>query len=141
LSYSWRVAILPYIELPGLYNRYDHTAAWNSRRNLGLGPSPVAFQGIDADRRTSATSVVMVVGGAVANSERMLVAIPRSNIHWMEPRDLTWDEFLTLVRNDHSLPLHFITTDGLIGSCRKGGSIRIWGQGGDRVQALKRLMR
>lgn len=41
---SWRVAILPFLEQPGLYNRFKLDEPWNSPHNLALlGERPMVF--------------------------------------------------------------------------------------------------
>jgi len=47
---SWRVSILPYVEQPALYNRFDKTLPWDNARNQSLmSPMPVVYEDLVRD--------------------------------------------------------------------------------------------
>jgi len=115
--HSWRVLILPYFNEEAAYARYDFTKPWNSPQNQRVA---TALWGGNADyfqcpsgqmQGTLFTNYVAVVGPDTVllkdkcrkltsgNAEKiMLVEIADSDIHWMEPRDLTFDEVMALAR-------------------------------------------
>lgn len=108
--HSWRVLILPFIEQNTLYEQYDFSEPWDGPNNRSL--SSVVLQVFccpsDPAGYTTNTSYVLITGdetGWVADrpscfkefadgpSETIvLVEIANSNIHWMEPRDLTFSQ-------------------------------------------------
>ncbi len=112
--HSWRVLILPYMEMKALYDTYDFTEPWDGPKNKKL--SATWLQGYVCPSETNAygpgaarTSYVAVVGrnaawagtksrklGPVdfpggASNTIMVVEVANSGIPWMEPRDLSLD--------------------------------------------------
>ncbi|MEM9659443.1 MAG: DUF1559 domain-containing protein [Planctomycetota bacterium] len=115
--HSWRVVLLPYLEIQDLYDRYDFTQPWNSEANLKLEremPSVYAFHG-DYQPGTVTTNYLAIVGEETAwpgasprkteevtdhnSATIMLVENAGEDVHWMEPRDLQADA-MSLVVND-----------------------------------------
>ena len=112
---SWRVAILPYLDRKNLYEQYDPSEPWNSEKNLSIADEmPLIYRCPNVDNdKSSQTSYVVLVGpktiGGLAQKDRnieyisshagtsvtlLIVEVPNSGIHWMEPRDLTIDEII-----------------------------------------------
>ena len=112
--HSWRVLILPYTEQRALYEQYDLSQPWDGPNNRKLaGQIPSVYQcpssKVWAGGRP-ATNHVAVVGPKTvwpsakatklsdvsdeAANTIMLVEVANSDIHWMEPRDLSFEEAL-----------------------------------------------
>jgi len=54
---SWRVAILPYVEQPALFNRFDRQSAWDSPANQPLmNPMPVTYEDLLRDEGKKGTN-------------------------------------------------------------------------------------
>ncbi|REK15894.1 MAG: DUF1559 domain-containing protein [Planctomycetota bacterium] len=110
--HSWRVLLLPYLEEEGyhrLYEKYRFDEPWNGPNNRKL--ADVAFPPFhcpSSEREGCCTNYVAIVGPETVwpgtatrsvtqitdgTSETVLVAeFNDSDIHWMEPRDLTFNE-------------------------------------------------
>jgi hypothetical protein len=109
--HSWRVLILPYLEQKALYDKYDFQEPWNGPHNAKLHDEIRHLY--DCPSRSGRypnfdTSYVAVVGANTAwpgakaisyasitdrTSETLLIVeMANSGIHWMEPRDLSFDE-------------------------------------------------
>jgi prepilin-type processing-associated H-X9-DG protein len=108
--HSWRVLILPYIDMQPLYNRYRFDEPWDGPNNRLLADmSPTVFgcpseehAGDEKDPKT--TSYVAVIGPETAwpgdrltslsdikdgtSKTLLLVEVANSGIRWSEPRDL-----------------------------------------------------
>ena len=108
---SWRTLILPDLEDCGLpnpeyravYDKYSFREPWNGPNNSKLAAEPFCAFSCSSDLPIGGgpmTSYVAVTGpGTVWNDHRsagpprvMVVEVAESNIHWMEPRDLTLEE-------------------------------------------------
>ncbi|NLS93065.1 MAG: DUF1559 domain-containing protein [Planctomycetaceae bacterium] len=105
--HSWRVLILPFVEQDALYRKYDLSEPWDSPKNRSLASIALPVFCCPADPRgdTTYTSYVLITGEETGWIEGkcprlddvvdspsetiMLAEIANSNIHWMEPRDLT----------------------------------------------------
>jgi hypothetical protein len=109
--HSWRVLILPFIEQESLYEEYDFSEPWDGPNNSKLaGWKPQEYWcPSDADSyKTPTTNYAAVVGPRAAwsgseprtlgdfadgaDSTIIIVEVAGSGIHWMEPRDLSFDE-------------------------------------------------
>jgi prepilin-type processing-associated H-X9-DG protein len=108
--HSWRVLILPFLEQESLYKQYDFSEPWNGPHNSRLMEKcPTLFRCPSASNENrSATNYVAVVGDTTmwpnnrcvqfesikdgAANTIMLVEVADSNINWMEPRDLSFDQ-------------------------------------------------
>jgi hypothetical protein len=115
--HSWRVLIMPFLENQEFIDRYRFDEPWNSPHNRaladgiphGMNPNyPIYHCPSDRDSDKWDTSYVMVVGprtisdGPTSTSREdftdgisntiMIVEMSESGIHWMEPRDLKFDE-------------------------------------------------
>lgn len=117
-THSWRVLILPFLEQESLYKEYDFSEPWNGPHNSRLmdkGPG-VFHCPSAANRNSSATNYVAVVGDATlwpgnrsvrfedikdgAAKTIMLVEVADSDINWMEPRDMSFDQAVVGVNVD-----------------------------------------
>lgn len=111
--HSWRVAILTNIEEYALSNTYRTDEPWNGDNNKQLKKYAIPLYRCpnDHDAPDWMTNYVAVVGPHTAWSPDraltkddfpdglentiFLVEIPNSGIHWMEPRDITVEQFRT----------------------------------------------
>jgi prepilin-type processing-associated H-X9-DG protein len=112
--HSWRVLILPFIEQTPLYDQYDFNEPWDGPNNRKLArPKPFGCccpSDPDSDNSPN-TNYVAVVGPRAAwvgseprtqgdfgdgtDSTIIVVEVADSGIHWMEPRDLSFDDART----------------------------------------------
>jgi prepilin-type processing-associated H-X9-DG protein len=114
--HSWRVLLLPYLERPDLKRAYNSNEPWDGPNNRKLGPamSDVFCCPRGADRKLMHTNYVALVGPGTAfpiPNAGKLAEIPNlsecilllewepTDIHWMEPRDVTIKEALARFRN------------------------------------------
>src|SRR5262249_28782235 len=76
--YSWRVAILPYIEEQELYDQFNLEEAWDSPHNLALlGRMPNIFAArSDVPKEPGMTYVQLFVGGGAAFERERQVRYP-----------------------------------------------------------------
>jgi len=110
-AHSWRMLITPFMEdAYPVYQRYNFAEPWNGPNNSRLGASMPRVYRSPSERAgsTQFTSYVAIVGpdtmwpgqkgidiGRVVDGTSntiMVVEISHSDIHWMEPRDLPFDE-------------------------------------------------
>jgi prepilin-type processing-associated H-X9-DG protein len=108
--HSWRVLILPFIEQTALYDQYDFNERWDGPNNGKLARDIPALYRCPSDPdsdNTPNTNYVAVVGPGAAwagseprmlgefrdgtNSTIMVGEAAGAGIHWMEPRDLSFD--------------------------------------------------
>ena len=118
--YSWRVAILPYIEQSARDDRYDSNVAWDDPANDMVRMTQIAAYQCPSDENClpNGTNYVMITGentlGNLPNKSRRIrdiidgtsntiavVEIVDSGIEWSEPRDLSIEE-LTMRINDNT---------------------------------------
>lgn len=116
--YSWRVAILPYIEHAALFDSYDTDVPWDDPANEMVRFAQISAYHCPSDglSLSNGTNYVMITGegtvGSLPNQcTRMVdirdgtsntiavVEIVDSGIEWSEPRDLTLEE-LSMQLND-----------------------------------------
>lgn len=141
--HSWRVLILPYLELGDVYEQYDFSQPWNSPDNMALARSHPEILDVfqctyDGNRDTGWTSYVAIVGqetvwpgaksldGEEVFSDReaiLLTEVKQSGIHWMEPRDLSYEEATQglIESSPHSGFVHFSRVDGSVDSLARSG--------------------
>lgn len=116
--HSWRVLLLPYLELKPLYDAYRFDEPWNGPNNSKLACSIPEFRCSNSDPRSFMTNYVVIVGDRTAfpgsrsiaqedipdGCNSILIAeIANSDIPWMEPRDLQFDAMSFQV-NDKTKP-------------------------------------
>ena len=118
--YSWRTAILPFMEQQALFDRYDSNVPWDDPINDVVRMSPITAYLCPSYPPTfpNETNYVMITGegtlGGLPNQSIQLsgikdgtsntiavVEIVGAGIEWCEPRDLTIEE-LSMQLNDGS---------------------------------------
>lgn len=121
--HSWRVLLLPFLDQREVYNQYDFSEPWDGPNNRKLANriNRYTFQCPSGPNYETSwmTDYVAIVGPKTAfpssrsttfddfqdgpENTILLVEIANSNIHWMEPRDLNFDE-MSFVVNDPQRP-------------------------------------
>ncbi len=110
---SWRVHLLPQLQRKDLHERYDRTQPWDSNANVALQEISIDLLHCPTDPNTrndghTDTDYVSIVGpncvfcdkGSItiddisdgASNTIMLVESADTGIHWMEPRDLKFED-------------------------------------------------
>jgi len=129
LMHSWRVLILPYLDFKSLYDAYDFDEPWDGPNNGKLAGFLVEmYQCPSADHSGPTTNYVAVVGPGTAwpddkttsiadfrdgtSNTILVVETPQSDIHWMEPRDLTLDDVLSTDPHSWQKALSHCRTEG-----------------------------
>ena len=119
--HSWRTAILPYMELKDFYELVDPlNTPWNEGQNLHLQETKMPHYFSPRSETTSewCTCYALVVGketvfenhphftiestgGPRLPKKRtgLLIELTKSDIAWMEPRDVTIDEAIAIIQN------------------------------------------
>jgi hypothetical protein len=111
--HSWRVLILKYLDRKDLYETYDFNEPWNGPHNSKLASSMPAIYSCPSRTKGSnrnCTNYVAVVGPRTAwpgnkgettldisakdgcRNTVLLMELPNSDINWLEPRDLSYEE-------------------------------------------------
>lgn len=109
-AHSWRVILLPFLNEQKLYEEYRFSEPWNGPNNRKLAtrmPRVFAFHGMEMVGNTT-TNFVAVVGQETVWSGQSKVTLDDvqdpledtilfvenygADIHWMEPRDLKFQE-------------------------------------------------
>jgi hypothetical protein len=111
--HSWRVLILKYLDRPDLYRAYDFNEPWNGPHNSKMASSmPTIYRcrSNNNGKTPNCTSYVAVIGQKTAwlgdKGETtldvsvkdgcartvLLMEFPDSDINWLEPRDLSYEE-------------------------------------------------
>ncbi len=117
--HSWRVLILPYLDdEQALYDQYDFDEPWNGPNNRKLADQLTHhpfFCPSDDSLQPSITSYVAVVGertlwpGAESGAGEdfsehanivSIVEVVDSGIHWMEPRDLSFEDAIAAAEGE-----------------------------------------
>jgi hypothetical protein len=100
---SWRVHLLPYLELAPLRNRYTDAAPWDSPQNLPIAstknhaytcPSEPNLVSPNGGRFTSYAKLASTTGsaeGSLSHQRILLLEACSANIVWSEPRDIDLD--------------------------------------------------
>ncbi|MEX2316644.1 MAG: DUF1559 domain-containing protein [Pirellulales bacterium] len=113
---SWRVSIMPNIELTTLYDQIDRTKAWDDPVNLPLFSTPHDLMQCPSRLSTGASAdYCAVVGPRTAWPESgrrrlsdfkddlattiLLIESHSIGSNWAEPRNLTFDEAVELLTN------------------------------------------
>ncbi|HEV3120634.1 MAG TPA: DUF1559 domain-containing protein [Isosphaeraceae bacterium] len=116
--HSWRVLLLPYLEQLEVYNAYNFSEPWNGPNNSKLaGRIGSIFRRPESNEDPTKTSFVAIVGAETAfpgaralklddigdgtSNTIIFVEIPNSDISWMEPRDLAFDQMSFKVNPPH----------------------------------------
>ncbi|WP_428307610.1 DUF1559 domain-containing protein [Lacipirellula sp.] len=107
--HSWRTLVLPYLDLKGLYGKFDLRLPWDDSANAAAAQTLLEFQQCPADHQHGpATSYFAVVGPRTAwpadgkrkideitdgaSNTILLMEAPGRSVDWAEPRDLSFDE-------------------------------------------------
>lgn len=116
--HSWRVLLLPFMEEHQLYDRYDFSEPWNGPKNSLLAKEIPGVYRCPSTRGGNplATNYVAVIGPDTAWPGRrsvrlsdiaygttntiLLVEVADSDINWMEPRDMSFDQAIIGVNVD-----------------------------------------
>ncbi len=135
--HSWRTLILPYLGEQALYDSMHLDEPWDSPSNRLWHDTPVDVFQCPADSTGSSTdsSYVMIVGGEAVFDGKprkavevtdgtsktiLVIEMAGSKIHWMEPKDLGWEETdFTLggaksVSSEHEGGAHVMMCDGTV---------------------------
>ncbi len=136
--HSWRTLLLPYLGEETLYETLDLEEPWDSDSNRLLHDAPVDVFQCPADSvgKSTDTSYVMIVGPegisdggkprkAVEVTDGvsqtiLLVEMSGGGIHWMEPRDLPWEETdftingASTISSEHEGGAHVVMCDGMV---------------------------
>lgn len=124
--HSWRVLILPFLEQHELFDIYDFTQPWNSDANLELAehmPAVYAFHG-EYHQGVVTTNYLAIVGENTlwpGESSRLTHDITDSlsatimfvenigeNVHWMEPRDLSYETMSSRINSPNGVSSKYL---------------------------------
>lgn len=116
--HSWRVLILPFLDYPKFYKRYKFDEPWNGPNNSKLALDHNIYWCPSHGDESDQTCYVAVTGAKTAfpagrsvthadltdgpSNTIAIVEIANSGIHWMEPRDLSFDDMSFKVNADPS---------------------------------------
>ena len=129
--HSWRVLILPFLGYEALYRKYDFREPWDSPKNRTLSAEmPIEYQsGFARDCPAPTTPYLAVVGKATAwpgekatkrsdfTNPRytvLVVEAANSDIDWMEPRDMPFDQAMLGVHSDDTPGIRSYRHDNLL---------------------------
>ena len=106
-EYSWRIAILPYIEQNEIYEQYDFSQDWDSPHNLAVTSNmPDVFRADWDDEDSTNTSFFLLTGpdsplggekamgfGEITDgsSNTIMAVEAKRDIHWAKPEDIMVD--------------------------------------------------
>ncbi|MEA1951047.1 MAG: DUF1559 domain-containing protein [Planctomycetota bacterium] len=145
---SWRVQLLPFYESNDVHERYDRTQSWNSTTNIALEKDIWHYckcpsNPDSTDNSNTETDYVTIVGPHCFSHEKgcttlddisdgvsntiMLVESSDTGIHWMEPRDLKFEDARIVeddstdigIRSYHSGIVNVTFCDGIVKSISK----------------------
>lgn len=113
--HSWRILVLPFLERNDLYQQYRFDEPWDGPNNRKLAdqmPSNYALHGCEQPGNVT-TNYLRVIGDSTASPANrtvnemevvdgtlntlFIIENVDSGIHWMEPRDLTFDSMSFVV--------------------------------------------
>lgn len=106
-KYSWRIAILPFIEEQELYDQYDFTQEWDSPHNREVtSRMPDVFRSDTDDKDSTNASWFMLSGPdgifdgehskgvreiTDGTSNTIIAVEAKRNVHWAKPEDIQID--------------------------------------------------
>lgn len=115
--HTWRVLLLPYLGEKSLYSQINRNEPWDNTANRRLsGLMPEHYRSpLEAERHGATTSYFAVLGShapwwstgdvkpweAAGSDEIMLIELVGSKTPWMEPRDLTLEQVLDILRPEN----------------------------------------
>lgn len=111
--HSWRVLILPYLDQKELFDRYDQNEPWNGPNNSKLHNEIVdVYRCPSSTSSEFSTDYVLITGtetgfsndqttdfGDITDGSSntiLLTEIASSRIHWMQPRDISLEQFVSV---------------------------------------------
>ncbi|WP_372898900.1 protein kinase [Stieleria sp.] len=130
--FSWRVAILPFIEGNALFEQYKFDEPWNSENNLKLlDQMPEVYRSPNApeDLPSGHTNYLGYATGNSAlgteggvglrefldgTSNTLLVIESKHSVPWTKPEDLSWDQEAEFFE-----PLTYLMADGSVHTMEK----------------------
>ncbi len=105
--YSWRVAILPYIEQDALYRQYKFDEPWDSEANRRvLAQMPAVFRNPGDDAKSTNTAYFVLTGAGPmfgdnkaptfaditdGTSNTLMIVEAKREIPWTKPEDIEYD--------------------------------------------------
>lgn len=137
--YSWRVAILPYIEQTSLYERYKFDEPWDSENNKRvLEQMPPVLRDLTAEPDSKNTSYFALVGAETCFGERdgkgtrlaeildgtantIMVVEAKRDVPWTKPEDIVYDSARPMLGLGGIRPADFLTgfADGSVHAVSK----------------------
>ena len=113
---SWRVAILPFMEISGLYSSIDLSKAWDDPANRSVTATLQYYLQCPSGHSDGATTEYFAivgpqtawpgargrsisVSGDGTSKTILLIECHSKAVNWAEPRDLTFDEAVDLLSN------------------------------------------
>lgn len=136
--HSWRTLLLPYLGEEAVYKSLDLEEPWDSEYNRVWHDTPIDVYQCPADSSgvSTDTSYVMIVGNEAVfdgtgprkavevtdgvSKTILLVETTSSGIHWMEPRDLRWEDTDFAINggmsisSEHEGGAHVMMCDGAV---------------------------
>lgn len=106
-AYSWRIAILPYVEEQAIYDSYNFDEDWDSEHNLEVTKNMPEFFRHPAMEESTNTNYFAVVGDETifgdaggtdlreirdGTSNTILFVESKKEVHWADPQDISYDE-------------------------------------------------
>lgn len=115
-NHSWRTQILPFLETGVDTNQIDWNSDWNSSKNRMITDLEIPFFKSPSDESSGATTsyvAIVDVGTAMDPTKKiafrdivdgssntiLLIENVNSGIKWAEPRDVTIDEAIQIIRS------------------------------------------
>lgn len=118
--HSWRTLVLPYMDMKGLYGKFDLNLPWNDPANATAANTPSEGHRCPLEHRHAlGTDYFAVVGPRTAwpptgkrnrkeitdggSNTILLMEAPNRDIDWAEPRDLSFEEAVDILTGETPL--------------------------------------
>ena len=129
---SWRVGILPFLGNVNVYDQIDTSKSWQSPENRGFNDEIIeSFNSPNDTQPQTNTSYVAVTGKGTAfpndgtkvrfasitdgtANTILFIEFQESGINWMEPRDVSIDEAINIIRNSKRPTVNCGFADGSV---------------------------
>ncbi len=132
-NHSWRVQLLPFLELRSMYEQIDWDSDWDSPQNKPITESKISWFISPFDKEPgNITSYVAIVdqGTALHPTRRKSLTFIRdgasetilvieyigSGIRWAEPRDVTINQAIEIIQSAKSGKTNALMCDGSVRS-------------------------